>query len=377
MRKTISTIAATALLALAGAASAQATNQGTEKGNNSGATKVGCSVNWNAQGAIDPTKSLGEQYYKGLDGKPVNGWTNGGFLQEVTPVFGDPGRLEVQHYSNGAGADQTIVYRVHLGTHFAIDNGQLTIDLPEGFEWTSDDATEWGVGYQETTGGPFTTPNKNYTIDISNENSKAIVKFNGVMPASSTTTISLTAKLNGKDINEVRVAKANLKGNYLVGTGQGCTKTPGVSESNPLVGVFQVDQLRPKTKAQARTLASLDNDNILRYREDKPLWGASKWEFVTIYAKDVKRAGSLAKAIDAKTRTVGNLTGRTGTVKVGRTYVQAWKLGKGATTKAAWGPRKNVNQTFYGVVKVPAYRAPVPTTYSLSTHPFASAAVSR
>ncbi|MGO4984982.1 hypothetical protein, partial [Collinsella sp. Sow4_E3] len=88
-------------------------------------------------------------------------------------------------------------------------------------------------------------------------------------------------------------------------------KTPAraaVKESNPVIGTFQVDTYRPKTAAQAKVVARLDDDGMLTYREDKALWGASTYEFVTVTAKDVKSTGSLAKAIDAKARKVGNIS---------------------------------------------------------------------
>ena len=45
---------------------------------------------------------------------------------------------------------------------------------------------------------------------------------------------------------------------------------------------FQVDRYMPKTAAQARVVARLDDDGVLRYREDRALWGANNWQFVTV-----------------------------------------------------------------------------------------------
>ena len=146
-----------------------------------------------------------------------------------------------------------------------------------------------------------------------------------------------------------------------------CACTPAIPESNPVVGTFQVDRYIAKDATRARALPKLDDDGRLAYREDKLFWGASQWEFVTIYAKDVKMHGSLTKAINAKTKKVPNLTGlpRT-TPRVGTSYTTAWKLHSKATTKDAWGTKKNLYQYLYTKVSVPAYRAPVPAKCEVS-----------
>ncbi|WP_168582249.1 VaFE repeat-containing surface-anchored protein [Gephyromycinifex aptenodytis] len=114
---------------------------------------------------------------------------------------------------------------------------------------------------------------------------------------------------------------------------------------------FQVDRYMPKNAAQARVVASLDNDSRLGYREDRPLWGASRWQFVTVSVPANATKAQVIKAINAKTtRAVGDVrtTAKLSTAKAGGSYVVAWELGRGAkaSPKLAWGARKNVSQIF-------------------------------
>ena len=114
---------------------------------------------------------------------------------------------------------------------------------------------------------------------------------------------------------------------------------------------FQVDRYLPRTTAQARVVARLDDDGVLRYREDRPLWGASRYQFVTITVPANATSDQVAAAINAKTsKAVGDIrTGaRLASAKAGRGYTMAWELGRGATTAKAWGARNTVVQTFFG-----------------------------
>ena len=45
---------------------------------------------------------------------------------------------------------------------------------------------------------------------------------------------------------------------------------------------FQVDRYTPRTRVAARVLARLDDDGRLEYREDRPLWGMSQWQIVSV-----------------------------------------------------------------------------------------------
>lgn len=112
---------------------------------------------------------------------------------------------------------------------------------------------------------------------------------------------------------------------------------------------FQVDRYMPKTAAQARLVARLDDDGRLRFREDKGVWGASRWQFVTVTVPADATKAQVVKAVNRKTSaSIGDVrtTSRLATIKPGRSVVVAWELGKGATTKNGWGAKKNVNQTF-------------------------------
>lgn len=112
---------------------------------------------------------------------------------------------------------------------------------------------------------------------------------------------------------------------------------PPVKPVTPKVSILvQVDQYRPKTAAQARLVRQLDDDGVLKYREDKPLWGANTWKIVTV---TVPKGASKAMITEAARKAT----------KLSKAHV--WALGKGATVKAPWGPKRNVNQTFVGITK--------------------------
>ena len=105
----------------------------------------------------------------------------------------------------------------------------------------------------------------------------------------------------------------------------------------PKVSILvQVDQYRPKTAAQARLVRQLDDDGVLKYREDKPLWGANTWKIVTV---TVPKGASKATITEAARKAT----------KLSQAHV--WALGTGATAKAPWGPKHNVSQTFVGITK--------------------------
>ncbi|WP_459587370.1 LPXTG cell wall anchor domain-containing protein [Corynebacterium camporealensis] len=67
-----------------------------------------------------------------LDGEPVH-YSNGGYIEEVTPLLDGPGMLEIQHFYNPANGqpDMTQVWRPAFATDKAISNARITFTLPE------------------------------------------------------------------------------------------------------------------------------------------------------------------------------------------------------------------------------------------------------
>lgn len=124
---------------------------------------------------------------------------------------------------------------------------------------------------------------------------------------------------------------------------------PGTQATRLVQRTFQVDRYMPRTAAQARTVARLDDDRRLAYREDRGLWGASRWQIVTVTVPaDATRAQLLTAVNRATKSSVGDVrtTGQLSTLRAGQAVTVAWELGRGATRTAAWGARKNVAQTF-------------------------------
>ena len=114
---------------------------------------------------------------------------------------------------------------------------------------------------------------------------------------------------------------------------------------------FQVDRYTPRTKAQARVVASLDDDLRLKYREDRALWGASRSQIVTVVVPAKATPVQVLREINKATnRSVGDIaiTEDLYQVRAGRAQVMAWELGRGATAKAPFGKTGKVAQTYFG-----------------------------
>ena len=126
--------------------------------------------------------------------------------------------------------------------------------------------------------------------------------------------------------------------------------TPTPTEEPLVTRTFQVDRYRPKGTAQARVVARLDDDGVLRYREDRPLWSASRWQFVTVRVPAKATSAQVIEAINAKTSArIGDVrtSARLRNARVGAGITIAWELGRGATATAPWGPANRTNQVFF------------------------------
>lgn len=122
------------------------------------------------------------------------------------------------------------------------------------------------------------------------------------------------------------------------------TTRPSVPAVKAVQRTFQVDRYMPKTAAQARVVARLDDDGVLRYREDRALWGANNWQFVTVRVPADASKAQVMAVINAKTSSrVGDVhTGsRLRSITRGRSVTIAWELGKGARPTSAWGANKS------------------------------------
>lgn len=113
---------------------------------------------------------------------------------------------------------------------------------------------------------------------------------------------------------------------------------------------FQVDRYTPKTAAIAGVTARLDDDRLLHYREDRPLWGQSKWEFVTVKVPAKATTAQLVAAINAATGSVGDIrtTAQLDRITAGTGVTMAWELGPDATRAKPWGPRNATSQRYIG-----------------------------
>ncbi|WP_168582783.1 hypothetical protein [Gephyromycinifex aptenodytis] len=113
----------------------------------------------------------------------------------------------------------------------------------------------------------------------------------------------------------------------------------------------QVDNYTPRTAKQARIVNSLARDGRLGYREDRALWGASKWQIVRVEVPENSSWRTLIGAINAQTKApIGDVLtlNRAVQVKPKQTVTMAWVLGDDATPGKPWGPKRNINQVYLG-----------------------------
>ena len=127
------------------------------------------------------------------------------------------------------------------------------------------------------------------------------------------------------------------------------SKPPKPTKPAVISRTFQVDRYTARTSAQARALAALDDDRRLTWREDRRFWGSSRFQFVTVRVPVNATKATILKAVNAQTNAaIGDVTTTERLTKAtrGRSYVVAWELGTGASTRHPWGPRTDIAQRF-------------------------------
>lgn len=117
--------------------------------------------------------------------------------------------------------------------------------------------------------------------------------------------------------------------------------------ANTVTRTFHIERYVPRTAAQARLVAALDDDGRLTSREDRALAGVATSEFVTVTVAANASAAQVVEAIDARTHQVGDVRTTAKVSTAGRATVVAWELGRGATSAQAWGRTGAVAQTFF------------------------------
>lgn len=121
--------------------------------------------------------------------------------------------------------------------------------------------------------------------------------------------------------------------------------TPPVTPKPPVVppkpkpvitkDLVQEDTYRYTSARELRTIKAFAADKKLVYREDKAQWNDSTWRIIERTFTDGKLTST--KVVKA---------GGNGARAKGSKIVMTWKLGKGATVNAPWGPKKNIPQVF-------------------------------
>lgn len=163
-----------------------------------------------------------------LEGDPVDGYSNGGNLQEVRPEFGDAGIFEINHfYSNTASPSvtgTTATYRLPIATDQALLGGKVDVTVPGGladitFDGVSTTArmSQWGTPYSDYAWGasaPLTATDNGdgkWTVTLPD------------LPADTGVVFQLTGTVpTGTDLTSPLVASAQLTGSYIEGSAPGC-----------------------------------------------------------------------------------------------------------------------------------------------------------
>lgn len=125
-----------------------------------------------------------------------------------------------------------------------------------------------------------------------------------------------------------------------------------------------MDRYRARTRAQARALSRLDDDGVLRYREDRVLWPSARWQLITldvpasIFRSANATAGyaALVRRINARTRPdVGDLltdperAQTPWSARPGQAITIAWLVDPMVGSSAhPWGPGRDAPQRFLG-----------------------------
>lgn len=208
------------------------------KGSVSGVHTTSCTVAWQAQTVMDTTLTNDDPTYPNLmvrpDGTPVD-YTNGGYISEVRPEYGDPGLFEITHWYQGTSDGQTLAnWRIPIATDHDIANATVTVRLPSGsgFQFTSGaNIVRWGTPYSTYTWtNPAITPTTDasglvWTIPLDDlaAGTGVVIQFTGPVDPAVTT--------------EHQVATADLTGAYTLGdapTCQAASPTPSPTSSAPV-----------------------------------------------------------------------------------------------------------------------------------------------
>lgn len=110
---------------------------------------------------------------------------------------------------------------------------------------------------------------------------------------------------------------------------------------------FQIDTYRTATPAQRRLLAKILTDRKLHYREDRPFWGNSAWEFVTIKVPVGASGADVTTALNKASRHSADVRTHQATAPNAKQATIAWELGAGATTRHPWGLNTTTPQVFF------------------------------
>ncbi|MBK6868350.1 MAG: IPTL-CTERM sorting domain-containing protein [Burkholderiales bacterium] len=228
---------ALALACLMGGAPAQATGRLTQPGE---ATQ-GCAVNWTAAAVMDIDLEDGDPKYPGLmtgylpPHDPVNGYSNGGYITEVSPIMGHPGLMEMMHWYDPSDPPR-MNWRLAVGTDHAISNASVTfrpaaVAAPYTFNpvaGTNSIIANWPGG--AATYGKYTwTPLAGEVAKDNGDGSWTITLGN--MAAGSATVFVLWGKMPaGSDLKQQYVATGTLTGTYGYGQPATCQLVNAVDD---------------------------------------------------------------------------------------------------------------------------------------------------
>ena len=238
-------IAASALILPQGHAAA--TNQGSTSGDNT----VACAVDWHAQTVMDIDLKNDDPNYPNLmtdwhpPQNPIDSYSNGGYIYEVRPEYGDPGIFEITHwYSNTASpsvAGTVANWRIPIATNYSISNPKLVVQLPSyGGTYTATISGATDNAYMQRWGAPYSyyTWSSHLITGTSDANGKWTIDLSNFGPMSAAVvTLTQTVPVD-TNLTDQFLPEAWLTGTYTNGATSSCGDLPPTPEP-PTEGACQ------------------------------------------------------------------------------------------------------------------------------------------
>lgn len=111
----------------------------------------------------------------------------------------------------------------------------------------------------------------------------------------------------------------------------------------------QIDRYPWRSASTARRVAALDDDGLLKYREDRFMWGRSRWQTVTVQVPAKLHAGSARRGGEREEHAgADHVDGSDRDAAVPRDGAHRLEARRGGHPGQAVGPRTNISEVYLG-----------------------------